>query len=386
MTTNILNALRRTKCRSAMERLMTYSLWFSCLLMMLMMISCTPLEAPKIWYLSNIDLGDSMTNGQIRTIDPVSGREQTVIRAQSNDAEIGSAALSPDGLHLAYDEQDTTGSAIWLANADGSNLQKISGGYRFMDFIWFDNQKIVTFGVDDIKKSPDEGEWALYDLTSQKQWRPKHAGTLYTACTRSNVSTLSRWLPEPGGLAHLEINGETIRAVTDVSVKAEDLSARWSSCPGWTPDGQLLVMPVNLASHSEELFLVSNRGHTFRQLTHFEGKYRSTMFDYALSVSPNGKWAIGWVRLNSPLEPGLPVGLQLVLISTDGQTVEFLGDFGGGIEFPWSPDSQYVATDIRTHMPNPRQIVSQVNIIDVRTRKLRQLTSDETAKDVFDWR
>ncbi|MBI5030529.1 MAG: hypothetical protein HZB51_08375 [Chloroflexi bacterium] len=169
-------------------------------------------------------------------------------------------------------------------------------------------------------------------------------------------------------------------------MKSEDLSAKGLGCPGWTPDGQHLVMPVRTNLFNAELYFISDRGRSVKQITHFDGLYRSTPFPYRVSLSPNSQWAIGWTILNSPLKANLPEGPQLLLISTDGQIVKYLGDFGGTVIFPWSPDSRFVAASLIGPDSDPQTRAREINIIDVQTKEIKQITFDGSTKDVFDWR
>lgn len=366
-----------------MQRL-TFSLIWG-LMLQVLTVSCVTLPSQaNIWYVTSRytfvqGQGKTYDGAEISATNPTTGISRTVVRPPQKVA-IAKASLSPDQKYLAYSIGE-----VWLTNIAGSTIQRIGEPYNVVDFFWLNERNLVLIGTDDPHNYifPYEGEWILYDsLTQRRQQLTLTGHEEIVPCPTRYSNNLPPRVPLVGKgnlLAHWELLGNTIRPVPDITITSEKLPARGYGCPSWTLDGDKLALAVETPTHTDEIFLISNKGSSIKQLTRFGDRYQMSPFHWGVYISPDGHWVIGQVTLDeNPGPPDLPNGKQIVLISTDKQTVEFLGKWETNGGFAWSPDSQSVAVSLKPS--------NEIHIISVQTKEIKQLTFDGNLKEVFDWR
>lgn len=350
------------------------------LMMYVAAMSCAPTpDITDIWYVSYD--GDTHTY-EINSINPVTRGSLAIIRTQQNEALIW-PSLSPDGAKLAY-----ITDGVWVANSDGTNRRRISDDQKDEDYFWLDNDSLVILRVTAPNQLPYQGEWSLYDLSARQQRPLSTEGERLIYCPIERSKALAGKSPfdeENNLLGHWQISDNVIKKVMDVNIRRDQLSSRGLGCPSWTPDGQKVAIAVETPSFSEEIFLISDHGQSVKQLTHFEKSYMASPF-HLLELSPDGRWVIAQGTFDSPRVPNMPEGFQIVLINTENQQAEFLGERHLEGNFAWSPDSRYVAVSLSPRGTDPESTLGEVHIVDVLTKGIKQLTFDGRLKRVFDWR
>lgn len=99
-------------------------------------------------------------------------------------------------------------------------------------------------------------------------------------------------------------------------------------------------------------------------------------FAVQLAISPDGRWVIFSISLGLPRVPNTPIGGQVALVSAEGKTLKFsreLHDAEQGLS-AWSPDSRRVAVSIPTRNADNEFIGFPVQVIDVETGQIEQVT------------
>ncbi len=359
------------------------------LILLLLNVSCVPQQIPgEIWYENGVsvvvpDKGKSFDHMEIDAINPSTSQRRVVIRTQKDEVVIW-PSFSPNGERLAY-----ITDGIWVANADGANRRRVSDDQRDEDYFWLDNDSLVILRVTAPNQLPYEGEWSVYDLSTRQRRPLSTEGERLIYCPIQRSKALAGKSPfdeEDNPLGHWEISDNTIKKVMDVNIRRDQLSSRGLGCPSWTPDGQKVAIAVETPSFSDEIFLISDHGQSVKQLTHFEKGYMSSPFHFGVAVSPDGRWVIAQGTFDSPRAPNMPEGFQIVLINTENQQVDFLGERHVEGNFVWSPDSRYVAVSLGPKGSDPENTEGEVHVIDVQTKQIKQLTFDGGLKQVYDWR
>ncbi len=151
----------------------------------------------QIWFVNNFS--------EIRTINPTT-LEQRVIIPQKGDTFIELPGLSPDGRRIAYvGPGDGDGSAIWLGDSDGSNDRRISESFAGVSYLWLNDNSLVMMGTNVSYQRPDEGQIALYDLSTQTM-RPLVIPEFLSLCgSPKRPNRVTSWSERYPALGRLEL-------------------------------------------------------------------------------------------------------------------------------------------------------------------------------------
>ena len=173
------------------------------------------------------------------------GRNKKNLTKESSEFAYGFSA-SPDGQRISYHKS----YQVYLADADGSNAQRIQTGQPF-NFVpqW----------------SPD-GQWLLFVAGEHYDCHPY--------VVRRDGTGLRKLAGRQGH-----------RGVVDI-LDVPDFHGGSSDVPVWSPDGSWVYYTAKVG-RSVELMRVSLKGRT-EQLTHCE----PGAVNYHPQISPDGKWIV----------------------------------------------------------------------------------------------
>lgn len=351
-------------------------------------------ERVRIWYesISDVTHGNvSSPVNQISSIDPTRLESTPLLKGDPNHL-YDIVSFSPERRRIAYTLTNGKSSiSVWLANADGSNPQKISSDYAYAGFIWLNENRILTLGTNNSPPLDPDKSWehSLYDIPTQAQ-RILILEHSLDYCVAPNMSVRSnRMAIRKDGmlsLGHLELLGDSLLAVADLPINRSSLpDPLAANCLSWNMDAQKIVVQ-QAGLGNQDLFITTDGGRTLQPLTRFGSDYEGSFIDQ-FSISPDGNWIVFSTALSRPRSSNLITGSGLIaLASTDGKTLDFVGQNlrpRGG--FVWSPDSRYAAVGLWQTNGAREDQIAQIYLIDAVTKQVRKLTSDNSAKEVFDW-
>ena len=145
----------------------------------------------EIWYISGVE--------EIDTVNPATAQRKIIVPSQP-DILLGAATFSPDHTHIAYGSGQISSYAIWLTNLNGTNPRKISGDFLAVNFFWLDHQNLVIMGSNHNRTWPEDGEWWLYNLSTQRLQRMIPSLNHYVSCLQMAPATMQTGrVPFPGG-------------------------------------------------------------------------------------------------------------------------------------------------------------------------------------------
>jgi Tol biopolymer transport system component len=195
--------------------------------------------------------------GSVYSIDVASGEQTLLVRQPAGTGEINDINWSPDGAHLAISYLDASyidshkadplkykATALYLANADGSNLRLLDRILASQWPVWIPGMSVGT--------GPSAGAVA---------WSPEGTRLAYTNFSGSDHQALQVWT---------------------VSVDGSGPSLVGSQCcvsdgggPVWSPDGSQIAFETEPPGDAPHHYLVVNADGTGGQTDIDELTYRS---------------------------------------------------------------------------------------------------------------
>jgi len=155
----------------------------------------------------------------------------TVLAPQESNSS--QPAWSPDGRFIVYVKQSSSGSQLWIMNADGTQAKPLSEGEGYYSHPrWSPDGKILVFNYQRTQKSMNQ-----VMLSEVNQFQPRIFIDALSPRMDAEFSPDGKWLvyegwPEGGrhSIWYADING---RNETRVPLKLENSSAEFS--PVWRP-------------------------------------------------------------------------------------------------------------------------------------------------------
>jgi Tol biopolymer transport system component len=231
---------------------------------------------------SSYDFGNPTMSVRARTF----GGSDTEIVAVINDSPV---EFSPDGTQLAYAQRAGDGTAMTVANADGSNAHEVGQGLGAEQLSWSPDGtrlafiaqpsgnvagkdvSILDLATGDVTRLPGaDGYW-----WQQIAWSPD-----------GSQIALAGSLPKPdsaNGIYLLPLDGGALTQLkTDLN---------WTEFMDWSPDGSQLAFsirnvpfPADRADYEWDVAVINADGTGFSQLTDRPG------WDNFPVWSPDGNW------------------------------------------------------------------------------------------------
>lgn len=351
--------------------------------------ACAPTEKQsEIWFLSRIPTQNSSTTQQgwydeISAINPVTNQIRQVYQSDFKGS-ISLPSVSPDGMQVAFKTD-----AIWLANTDSTALHLVAPYPPNWDYFWLDDHRLVLMQVTDLMKRKYQGDWVLYDTKSGQMRVLTTEDIVWFSCGLEGPGSLAPWIAFNQNLLSKWVLDEShLIAIPQITLNTDKFTLTDRiQCPAWTPDGKRLVISARPNGHTDEIFLLSDGGKVVKQLTHFDSQHEVSDLFPNLAISPDGNWIVTQGVFNYPLKQGIPFGYQIILVNSETGDVYYLGERRVEGGFVWSPDSKYVAVGLGPKGSTPENnTATQINVIDVSTKEIKQLTSEGGQKKIFDWK
>ena len=176
-----------------------------------------------------------------------SGAKQILPKASS-------PAFSPDGKRIAYYLWDV---GIFVANADGSNSQKILGETNAKYLAWSHDGKWIAFASQPIQK---EGVNVNIDAV------PSDGGARRTIVVGGSMPT---WSPDDKRITFSSCRGSDCGILVASSLGGDGgklIVGELGANPAWSPNGQRIVYQAE-ADGVKHLFVINADGTGKRQLT-----------------------------------------------------------------------------------------------------------------------
>ncbi len=202
-------------------------------------------------------------------------------------SNISPVVFSPDGTQLAY-AQVGDGTAMTVANADGSNAHEVGQGLRAQQLSWSPNGTRLAF-IEQARGSDGTAVSILDLATGEVTHLPAADGYLWQQIAWSpdgSQIALAGELPKPesaNGIYLLPLDGGALTPLkTDLT---------WTEFMDWSPDGTQLAFSVrNLpwtadpGDYQWDIAVIDADGSGFTQLTERPG------WDNFPVWSPDGQW------------------------------------------------------------------------------------------------
>jgi len=326
----------------------------------------------------------------------------------TDDSLAGDFAWSPDGRLFRYTlfSQRVFSSAIWEANADGSNPHRLlpgqendgqrrgvwnrDGRYFFFESkpakawdVWvlpereplhlhaavpirltqgpFDFHNPLGGENGNVIVMGDNTRWEYisYDLQSH-QFHPAYAGV---PGTWMDFSRDGQWIAFSGDgtIGRMKIDGSQRLDLTPPGMAA--------GVPRWSPDGRRIAFMGFTSSGTERVFVIPADGGAAHEV------FPDNLQQEDLAWSPDGK-LFAFCR-DQPAQGSGQGFSQIHILNLETGTVSPV-PAPGGMRYPtWSPDGQFMAAATEDR--------HQVMLLDLRTHEWAKLSDVKLVNDYFSW-
>ncbi len=295
------------------------------------------------------------------------------LKAASTGSE---SKFQSEGLNLqtnpqiAFVNREQNGDSLILIDPT-TNVQKLVAQYPasrivglpvwsldckiiLLDTIDSNNKKYITRVNVDANPNSEEPQNFSSNLTAYyPKWSPDGTKLLFQAVDFSEG-------PRNPDIYTLDVFTGEVTNMTN--------SEQPDASPSWSPDGKKIIFSSSHDGHSD-IYQVDATGSNM-QVVYADPNYEN----YGPLFSPDGK---SIVFVSSNKEIGF-----LKLIYEDKSSIDLLSEpYGTAASHAWSPDGQNIAVAITR--PNEK---SQLNIIDMKTRTVREIASGGTNSIMlFSW-
>lgn len=351
----------------------------------------------QIWYVKNIHLETELRYlDSIEAIDPDNGQEYVVVQEQPGQA-IPYAVFSPDGRHIAYGAgSDTAGTRDIVADSDGSNPREVSSANDSFGSVpyWLSPSTLLMV---DAKRRPDntlEYRSFIYDIARKESQKmdfiDNNESTNFCGPIVSLEGDDPRWLiwdQTSIGTKALMVDKGIARIVEDTKYHFPGFESFFGAyCSDRFSRNRQFAFSGGVgidARKIQNIFVAREDNKTIGRLTSFERDYGKATAT-SMAISPDGRWVIFSVSFLNPKGQGLADGNYVALLNTEDKSMSILSKTWNKGIFAWSPDSKYVAADL--YPPGDLDTEAEIFVIDIQTRKMKQVTFDGIDKELIAWR
>jgi Tol biopolymer transport system component len=271
------------------------------------------------------------------------------------------AAWSPDGSQIAFMSREESDAAIYVVQADGSELTQLTDGSGYdLNPAWSPDGTRIAFSS---RRAGDESR--IYTMAPDgSQIQP------LTASLEGGRHSTPSWSPDGSQLAFAAVtsNGTDIFVVDLESGQLRQITTHSGidDQPFWSPDGTL-----GFVSNRE-----GGRGDLFRMLPSDEPENltnhpaRDVLWFYTSAGtnpwSPDGRWILFSSDRDSAIDSG-----DVYMLSVDDGTVRRL-TFSRLTEFrfSWAPDSRRIAYDYSS------QGRDDLFVLDIESGRVTRVTDE----------
>lgn len=262
------------------------------------------------------------------------------VLAQLNKAVFyQSLAWSPDSKYLSftamsdYDEKtDQYRTGVFIAKADGTNLQKISGAAKHaFSPVWSNDGKRIFFGAD----TADEKESDIFSVK-------KDGSDLIQLTKNAGQNTAPSISPDGSKIAFMsKRNGEKyqifVMKADGSNVKKLTNDPTVSFCnPVWSKDGKKIVYYTDKGDKKDQIWIMQADGSDEKLLTDNIGH---NIFP---SFSPDGKRIIFSRRDDKGSDKSYTNASFLLVMNADGSNLQPIGKINS-FYARFSPDGKKIA-------------------------------------------
>jgi len=194
------------------------------------------------------------------SVTPASGAKSTLVRLTNNNAMDGGPTWSPDGSKIAFWSNREGKNKIYVMDADGSNVNRLTN-LDGVDPVWSPDGRKIVFG------SERDGNPEIYVMDAD--------GSNQTRLTRNLAAEgATAWSPDGSKIAFasnrdhdnpynwdiyvMDADGSNVKKIVD------DLE--YDAEPRWSPDGQKMLF-VTGRNNSFDVYVMNADGSEQKNLT-----------------------------------------------------------------------------------------------------------------------
>ena len=239
-----------------------------------------------------------------------------------------SPAWSPDGRHIAFSSRRDDNWDIYLMEADGTNLRRLTNSEFNESPAWSPDGRRIAFS------SFRDGNWDIYVMEGAGETNPGRLSNRPRRLTNhSGSDRTAAWSPDGRHIAFtsgrhgreeiyvMEADGTNQRRLTDLS--------GYTIQPAWSPDGRHIAFSSFGSSGNYWIGVVETDGTNFRRLT--DGEEGS---DTCPAWSPDGHYIAFSSRRDSRR--------RIYVMEADGTNLRRLTN-DDAWDPAWSPDGYRIA-------------------------------------------
>lgn len=208
---------------------------------------------------------------------------------------VAEVSWSTDGRQIAFIEDETKPSPIFVASVNGSNRKSITDGRTIVSQItWSPDGKRIAYMV---LENPKQGVWSIHSIDADGKNERKLSST---GSSDSNPA----WSPDGKTLVFQstgEKNTSYIASMdsTDGSGRKKIVAGAEIDClPAFSPDGSQIAFWTSHGSRSMNIWVMHANGTSLTPVTRHSGNREAALT--APQWSPDGKY----ISFTSPLSTG----------------------------------------------------------------------------------
>jgi hypothetical protein len=191
-------------------------------------------------------LNDGSGGAELYSVNP----DGSALRRLTWSPQVEQApSWSPDGTRIAYEG----GSHVWVMNADGSGQTELTSGTQDIDPAWSPDGTQIAFA------RPSSNGWNLFVMNADGSALQRVSDVF---------GNTPAWSPDGRLLAYVGPDGIGVVGIDGSDPHRISALGAFAAGPSWSPDGTRIVFSRNnAAGYPGELFVVNADGSGEQQLT-----------------------------------------------------------------------------------------------------------------------